>query len=223
MSKCRQCGVEIKDKTQVCPLCKCVLEQEADKRGENKYPNVRIRTKKWNLAVRVYLFLAIATEVLLVYLNWKYYNGTKWSIISGVGFLYVYLAARFLLINDSAGYRIKFSMLTFTGVLYLIIIDYLIGYDGWSVNYVLPADLLFIDVAIVVIMLINKRNWQSYMMFQLIMIFVSAVPLLLVKLGIVTKTFISGFAFAVSVLLFLGTLIIGDKRARAELKRRFHI
>ena len=55
------------------------------------------------------------------------------------------------------------------------------------------------------------------------MIFLSAIPLLLMWLDIVTETFISGLAFAVSVLLFLGTLIIGDRRARSELKRRFHV
>ncbi len=72
-------------------------------------------------------------------------------------------------------------------------------------------------------MFINRRNWQSYIMLEIGMIFLSAVPLLLRWLNIVTETFISGFAFAVSVFLFLGTLIIGDRRARSELKRRFHV
>ena len=72
-------------------------------------------------------------------------------------------------------------------------------------------------------MFVNRRNWQSYLMLEICMIFLSAVPLLLIRLGIVTETFISGFAFTVSVLLFLGTLIIGDRRARSELRRRFHV
>ena len=55
------------------------------------------------------------------------------------------------------------------------------------------------------------------------MIFLSMLPLVLIWMDIVTESFISWFAFAVSVLLFLGTLIIGDRRARSELKRRFHV
>ncbi len=105
----------------------------------------------------------------------------------------------------------------------MILIDYVIGYHGWSVNFVLPGGLLFVDVAILFVMFLNRRNWQSYIMLEISMIFLSMLPLVLIWMDIVTESFISWFAFAVSVLLFLGTLIIGDRRARSELKRRFHV
>lgn len=221
MSRCRQCKIEILDQTQICPLCKCVLEQNENVR--NAYPDIRFRTKKMNLAVRIFLFLAIITEVLLVYLNRKYYAGIWWSAICGAGLFYLYFIARFAVLNDNAGYRAKLFMLTFFGLLYVILIDFVIGYHGWSVNFVLPSALLFMDAAIIVLMIINRRNWQSYMIFELMMILLSAVPLVLTRFGIITETFISGLAFAISVFLFLGTLIIGDRRARIELKRRFHV
>lgn len=221
MSKCKQCNVEILDRTQVCPLCKCVIEQDAT--TEHAYPDIRLRVRKLNTVVHIYLFLAILAEVLFVYLNYRFYQGVWWSVISGAGFAYLYFVARFAVLNDSAGYRSKFLTLTFFGILYVILIDFVIGYHGWSVNFVLPGGLVFVDVVILVLMFINSRNWQSYIMMELFMIFLSAVPLLLIWLDIVTETFISGAAFAVSVLLFLGTLIIGDRRARSELKRRFHV
>ena len=221
MSKCKQCNVEILDRTQVCPLCKCVIEQ--DDAAEHAYPDIRLRVRKLNTVVHIYLFLAILAEVLFVYLNYRFYQGVWWSVISGAGFAYLYFVARFAVLNDSAGYRSKFLTLTFFGILYVILIDFVIGYHGWSVNFVLPGGLVFGDVGILVLMFINSRNWQSYIMMELFMIFLSAVPLLLIWLDIVTETFISGAAFAVSVLLFLGTLIIGDRRARSELKRRFHV
>lgn len=221
MGKCKQCKIEIKDNTQICPLCKCVTEQ--DQSSENGYPDIRFRARKLYLVVRILLFAAILAQVLLVYLNYKYFAGIYWSVITGAGFSYLYFVARFAILNDNAGYRSKFLTLTFLGILYVILIDYVVGYHGWSVNFVLPGGLLFVDLFIVVLMFVNRRNWQSYLMLELGMIFLSAVPLLLIWLGIVTETFISGFAFTVSVLLFLGTLIIGDRRARSELKRRFHI
>ena len=221
MSKCRQCNVEIHDHAQICPLCKCVVEQTGV--SENIYPDIRFIARKLNLAVRIFLFLAIIMEVLLVYLNVRYYDGIWWSVITGAGFAYLYFVAMFVILNDSAGYRSKFLTLTFLGILYVILIDYIIGYHGWSVNFVLPGGLLFVDLFILILMFVNRRNWQSYIMLEISMIFLSAVPLILVWFGIVTETFISGFAFAVSVLLFVGTLIIGDRRARSELKRRFHV
>ena len=202
-------------------MCKCVLEQEGI--PENAYPNIRFRTRKLNLVVRIFLFLAIIMEVLFIYLNYKYFDGIYWSVITGAGFSYLYFVARFAILNDNAGYRSKFLALTFLGILYVILIDYVIGYHGWSVNFVLPGGLLLVDLFILALMFVNRRNWQSYIMLEISNIFLSAVPLLLIWLGIVTETFISGFAFAVSVLLFLGTVIIGDRRARSELKRRFHV
>ncbi len=221
MSRCRQCNVKILDDTQICPLCKCVVEQEEEM--ENAYPDIRLRARKLNLAVRIFLFAAILMEALFIYLDWKYDNGIRWSVITGAGFAYLYFVAKFAVLNDNAGYRSKFLALTFLGVLYVILIDFVIGYHGWSVNFVLPGGLLLVDAFILALMFINRRNWQSYIMLEIGMIFLSAVPLLLRWLNIVTETFISGFAFAVSVFLFLGTLIIGDRRARSELKRRFHV
>ncbi len=221
MSKCRQCNVILHDNTQICPLCKCVTEQYGP--SENLYPDIRIIARKRNLVVRIFLFLSILLEVLFVYLNLKWNSEIWWSAITGAGFAYLYFVARFVVLNDNAGYRSKFLTLTFFGILYVILIDYIIGYHGWSVNFVLPGGLLLVDLFILVLMFVNRRNWQSYLMLEICMIFLSAVPLLLIRLGIVTETFISGFAFTVSVLLFLGTLIIGDRRARSELRRRFHV
>lgn len=221
MGRCRQCNVEILDDTQICPLCKCVVEQE--EQMENAYPDIRFRVRKLNLAVRIFLFAAILIEVLFVYLNYKYFNGIWWSVITGAGFAYLYFIARFAVLNDNAGYRSKFLLLTFAGIIYVILIDHVIGYHGWSVNFVLPGGLLFVDVAILFVMFLNRRNWQSYIILEISMIFLSMLPLVLIWMNIVTESFISWLAFAVSVLLFLGTLIIGDRRARNELKRRFHV
>lgn len=221
MGRCRQCNIEILDETQICPLCKCVVEK--DRKGANAYPDIRLRTRKLNLAVRIFLFASILAEVMLVYMNWRYFSGTWWCVITGAGFAYVYMMAKFAVLNDNAGYRSKFLALTFAGILYIILIDVVIGYNGWSVNFVLPGGLLFVDAFILIIMFLNRRNWQSYIMLELFMILLSALPLLLIGLGIITETFVSGLAFSASVLLFLGTLIIGDGRARSELKRRFHV
>lgn len=221
MSRCRKCNVEIKDHTQVCPLCHCVLEEAETE--ENTYPDIRFMTRKLNFAMRIFLYLEILLEVLFIYLEWAGKIAFGSSIISGTGMLYLYMACRFVFLNNNAGYRSKFLGLTFGGIGYVILIDYVVGYQGWSVNYVLPAGMIFVDVAILFVMLINRRNWQSYLILQLAMIFISGCLILLWFAGIVTKPFLSGLAFVIAVLLFVGTMIIGDRRARLELKRRFHV
>jgi hypothetical protein len=105
----------------------------------------------------------------------------------------------------------------------LLGIDYLTGYRGWSLDYVVPAGILVLDATLLILTLANRRNWQSYMMPQLFTILLALIPVLLRRLGVIHSRYMVWIALMASVLLFAGTLILGDQRARTELKRRFHI
>ncbi len=60
-------------------------------------------------------------------------------------------------------------------------------------------------------------------MVQIFMVLCSVVAIILSLVQIITDSMLSVVALNVSVILLLGTLIIGGRRARVELKRRFHI
>ena len=220
MSKCRQCNIEILDETERCPLCHSVLEQTVE--VENMYPNVRLMTRKLMLISRIYLFCAIIAEVILVYINKVTESKTWWSLIVGLIFLYVYMLIRYAILGKS-GYRSKVVVLTTIAILIAVASDFLSGYRGWSVNYALPSGILLVDAGILILMFCNRRNWQSYIMWQIFMILCSIIPLVFSLVGIATSPLLGLITFAASVFLFLGTVIIGDRKARTELKRRFHI
>lgn len=220
MSRCKQCNVEILDETERCPLCHSVLEKTVE--VENMYPNVRTMTRRLALLSRIYLFVAILVEALLIYLNVLSDSEMFWSAIPGLAMLYGYLVLRYAILGKS-GYKGKTIVLTLIAILMVVAIDFVVGYRGWSVNYALPSAILLVDAGILVLMCINRRNWQSYMMWQIFMILCSVVPLVLYAVGIVTAPLLALLAFAFSTALFLGTLIIGDRRARTELRRRFHV
>ena len=220
MSRCKQCNVEILDETERCPLCHSVLEKTVE--VENMYPNVRTMTRRLALLSRIYLFVAILVEALLIYLNVLSDSEMFWSAIPGLAMLYGYLVLRYAILGKS-GYKGKTIVLTLIAILMVVAIDFVVGYRGWSVNYALPSAILLVDVGILILMCINRRNWQSHMMWQIFMILCSVVPLVLYAVGIVTAPLLALLAFAFSTALFLGTLIIGDRRARTELRRRFHV
>ena len=220
MSRCKQCNVEILDETERCPLCHSVLEKTVE--VENMYPNVRTMTRRLALLSRIYLFVAILVEALLIYLNVLSDSEMFWSAIPGLAMLYGDLVLRYAILGKS-GYKGKIIVLTLIAILMVVAIDFVVGYRGWSVNYALPSAILLVDAGILILMCINRRNWQSYMMWQIFMILCSVVPLVLYAVGIVTAPILALLAFAFSAALFLGTLIIGDRRARTELRRRFHV
>lgn len=220
MSKCKQCNIEVLDVTERCPLCHSVLEHTVE--VENMYPNVRLMTRKLMFISHIYLFGAILLEALLLYVNVAGDSQTWWSVITGLAFFYGYMLLRYAILGKS-GYISKTIVLTLIGVLSVVAADFVVGYQGWSVNYALPTAILLSDAGILMLMVFNRRNWQSYMMWQIFMVLCSIVPLVFCQVGIVTVKLLARITFGCSAALFLGTLIIGDRRARTELKRRFHI
>lgn len=220
MSRCIQCNIEVLDEAQHCPLCQSALEHTIE--VENMYPDIRMRTRKLVMISRIYLFLIIVAEIVLVNVSLFFDWSSIVYLINGMVFFYGYMVIRYAILGKS-GYIAKTVVLTALALAMLVAADFVVGYNGWSVNYVLPAGILLMDAAIATLMIINRKNWQSYMMLEIFMVLCGGVMLLLYLFDIVTSPIMSAVAFNVSVILFLGTVIIGGRRARVELKRRFHI
>ena len=220
MSKCLNCKIEVLDETERCPLCQSILQQT--EALENMYPDVRRKLRWLNLFSRIYLFLSIILEAVLFGINFTTFNGIWWSIITGLVLLYGYVVLRYAILGKS-GNQSKAILLILIFILSAFAIDLVTGYRGWSLEYVLPAGILLIDVLILACMFyFNRRNWQSYILWQICMVLCSICPLALYLAGMNANFYMTVLPMAVSVTLFLGTMILGDRRARTELKRRFH-
>ena len=113
-------------------------------------------------------------------------------------------------------------MLTALAICVAILVDFTIGYSGWSLDYVLPSGIVLADTVLVICMICNRRNWQSYIMWQLFMILCSFIPTLLYLAELEHNPYLAFLPLIFSAAIFLGTLIIGDRRAYMELYRRFH-
>ncbi len=220
MSRCRNCNVEILDETEFCPLCHSVLEQTEEL--ENMYPDARHKTQKLLFASRLYLFCSIVLEFVLLMIDFNSETQVHWSLLVGLGLLYVYTVLRYAVIGKS-GYRAKTIVLVLLAVLGTIAADFVTGYRGWSVDYVASGGILLMDATIIALMIVNRRNWQSYMMWQLSTIALAFIPAALYLAGIENNIYMAFLPLVTSVFLFLGTLMIGGRRASQELYRRFHI
>ena len=220
MAECKTCRIEILDETEICPLCKSILVQTDEL--ENMYPDARVHMRKLLRLSRIYLFCAIVVEGLLVAVDMNTPSPFQWSILTGFGLAVVYITLRYAILGRS-GHQTKIILMSVLAVLIAVGVDWVIGFDGWSLRYVLPGGIVAVDMGIVLAMIINRRNWQSYIMCQLVTILCSLIPALLTLTELVNGILIPFTPLAVSVLLFLGTMIIGERRAWLELKRRFHI
>ena len=224
MNKCSRCGVIVNDDTEVCPLCKGVLTSDGGpcKEPINVYPNILRKDRTWNLILRILLALWVIGTIVLVFINYKIPHRYWWSVVASGSYFYGLLVLR-ILTNRRAGYLRRIFTITFGAMLLNVLIDYCTGNRGWALNFILPASLFVINFALIMLMIINHRNWQSYMILQIFSIVIGCIPLWFIHIGWVTHPLVSEIAFLSSVVLFLGTLIVGGSAARSELKRRFYI
>ncbi|MCD8365311.1 MAG: DUF6320 domain-containing protein [Clostridiales bacterium] len=224
MSMCRNCGVQLRDPVPVCPLCKCIVEQEEGEEMSQIYPYLYAERgiKKMQLALNIYLFAAIAAEVILCAIHFMIGGPLGLLILIAAFLVYGFITLK-VSIQMHTGYRLKMILQTLLGVAVLLVIDLETGFGGWSLNYVLPAAYILVDITIIVLMLVNNRNWQSYIPLQILDIVFCVIPFVLYHFYLVTNLIVPLIAIVIAGLTFAGTLIVGGKRARSELYRRFHV
>ena len=218
--KCNHCGVYILDQTDRCPLCNAVLEGDAT--GRQTYPNIVEKLRKISIALRILMTVWIIAMAVLGIITYYVPGMLQKTLTVGVISYYV-LFMIWLMSKPNFGYMKRIYAAIIVGVVVVISLDWILGYRGWSLDYVLPAGLILLDVALIILRLINRKNWQSYMVHQLTVIFLGIIPALFIYFGWIRHTYVAVAAIALSLLLFLSTLIMGGREAQTELKRRFHV
>lgn len=225
MKYCKQCKVNIANPTNVCPLCQSVLENASDKKGESEgmYPMISLQRKGYKLMLQIFAFLCLVSMVVLAVANYFTYNGLMWSLICDAALVYLLITLRYTLFNGHEGHTMKILIQVIAIILLTILIDCIVGYQGWSVAYAIPVIILAADILILILMIVNLQTWHSYILLQMGMSFLSALLGIYVLFAGVEHAMLSGIAIGVSFAIFLGTVFIGDAMARNEIKRRFHV
>lgn len=232
MNKCVKCKIDVLDDAVMCPLCHRVLEQEGNENkevdGANHgsrsviYPDVEPAMRKLRMAIRIAVFASVLVEGIALLLNYLIDFDVKWSLVIGAALAYGCFTLIYSAEKKKSLQR-KIVMQTILGLVLIVLIDVFLGFYGWSLTFGLPSAILLVDIGIFVLMLADSAYWQNYIIAQ-IWIFVfsvlCAIPIFIGKVGFPLLGIISVVA---SAIFLAGTIVIGDKQAENEIKRRFHI
>ncbi|MFA9377632.1 MAG: DUF6320 domain-containing protein [Lachnotalea sp.] len=222
MKRCNNCNVEIIEEISVCPLCQHGLETISQEKKRAMYPNIEFDNHKFILIIRLFIFISIILSFGLVTINIATYSGVWWSLIAIGAIVYFWITVRYSIQNNT-NYAAKILVQTIAGMGFSLLIDIVIGYQGWSINYVIPAIILIAYVAVVILMIVNFMNWQSYILFQITLVTFSIILMGLYLLHIITEPILSFVTVGITLVILVGTIVFGDKKAKTELIRRFHI
>lgn len=220
MKMCKKCGVNIADNTVVCPLCNMVLT--GDDKCETSYPNIHQKMRFLKKLIQIVCYVLVVVQIFLVVMNYYYYNGVRWSLITGGAVIYLIITLIYTF-NRRDGHIKKIFVQTIAAILLLFVIDYAAGANGWSLRYGVPGVILLVDVIIYVCMLVNFYSWQSYILMQIFTLILSVIYMVLYLINIVKSPVLPWISFGASAVLFSATVFFGGKKAKSELKRRFYI
>ena len=153
----------------------CWMEKKEE---GHTYPDVVSGVRKTTVLYPIFSFAFIVIASVCIALNVWLTPTLRWGEIVACSLAYL-LWLGYIILKDNAGYRIRILSGVAGAVLLIILIDTFLGFSGWSVSYVLPAAIILLDLALAILMLINRRNWQSYLILQVAMVLVGIVPLVL--------------------------------------------
>ncbi len=221
MRTCARCKINVTDPSSVCPLCKSVLIDFDGAETQYAYPPAEIDIKKYHFMKRLLIFLSVAAGAASLVINFLLYDGFLWSLITLAGILYLWAVISHSVANH-INIASKILVQSFLGSLFIVLIDYLVGYRGWSVNYVIPSIFSAADVAVIIVILINRMDWRNYLLYQFVIALLGFVPLVLYLINISSNPVFVIICTALSALSLLGTGVFGDKTVKSELRRRLH-
>lgn len=189
---------------------------------KGNYPVIEYDRQKWKKMVYLFYGVLAVMAVVMGLVNIATYDHLWWCGIAIPGIAYAGLTMRYsILRHANLG---KSIMIETIGMQVLLVIaDRVLGYEGWSVNYAIPATILFADAAVVFLILVNRLNWQSYFMYQIAITIFSFIPLILWAAGLVTRPLMAVITVVLTMFILVMTIILGDRGVKNELIRRFHL
>lgn len=188
----------------------------------NAYPDLSGAAARYNVAMRIAVFISTLGIALSVLINLLVPTGVWWCLIVVAAVIYAWLTIPPLL-RRGANYGWRIVLQAFFTCLLVVALDYITGYNrGWSLSYVVPALLCAGIVAIWLMIVFNRTNWAQYTLFQVIMGVFALVPLLLYFLGYATNLVMVLLAASLGIASILVTVVFADRSVKSEFKRRFH-
>lgn len=174
---------------------------------------------KW---ITGYLGATVVLQGLLMLINFMNYQGVPWSLVSGGVAVYLWITMRFAIHhNTNPAAKIMWQTLGIQGL--CLLVDWISGYKGWSLNYAAPSFLILANGLNLILTMVNRVNWQSYLLFQMEYVALALVLLVLLLVGAITRPLWTLLALAAAVVILAASVLLGKKKARIELQRRFHI
>lgn len=219
MRYCTKCKMKVENELKRCPLCGEILDK-VEIEVVRDYP--KRFAKKRRIPIRkliVFMAMVIVSYSFIIGIfqdcNWN------WIFIIICSTIYFSIS---VIIGLRAKKNIGPNILTHVlgGTVFSIILDYLLGYQGWALNLVFPLALMTGTSVFSLLIILRPRLFADFASYQLLMGGIGLFLLLLVYFDLISFPYVAVVAGYYSLITCLGMFVFADRKLIHEIKKKFH-
>lgn len=219
MKYCSKCQMKVQNQLNNCPLCGQSLES-VEFEIERDYPEQFAKKRRFSIRKSI-IFLA------MVIISFSFISGIfqdfqwNWVFIITAATLYLTISA---ILGSRVKRNIGPNILTqVIGISALsIIIDYFLGYSGWSLDIIFPLGLMAGTTIITVMILLNSKRFTDLVIYQLMFGLMGIVILAMIYFQVILFRQIAIIGSYYTIITCVGLFFFADRQMIHELKKKFH-
>lgn len=176
----------------------------------------------WQQALNLSQWLIVGSSLLLNMLTWQI-HAFWWSAIVFSGCLYLKKVIEVIFLHGTyrhAGQTLWKNFIFLS--VFILSLDYFLGYQGWTLNYLLPIISVSTVLILVLWSLIKGTVFRQEFGYLLCLITANLSLLWLFIAGKLPIFWPSGLSILTAALILLVLVLFTGTKLKSELARRFH-
>ena len=219
MKYCVKCKVRIRSDMMICPLCQRRLSGNGD---ESIYPKITSVFSQFQTFFNRMMFITAAAAIFSVAINFLVPSKRLWSlyVILGLASFWIFLM---LVIKKRENVAKQITSQVMFTTIGCVVWDLIIGWRGWSLNYIFPTVCVIAVCAMFILAKVMKLDASDYVVCIIANAFFGILPMVLYFFKLISVIYPSILGSALSLLALVSIIIFQREIIRLELAKRFHL
>ncbi len=222
---CLQCNVRIRGDKIRCPLCGNSLPHAGEilklEHPRDVFPYIEAEFKS-HLAVRILVFISLVTVILSFAIAQFFESEINWPLLILLGIGSMWLIASNVLRKRRSLAKVITWQVTLLSLLALLW-DFVIGWQGWSLDFAIPILCIAATAAMFVIAQVRHLDAQDYIVYLSLTALFGLFPMLFLLFSWVNIIIPSILSVVISSIMLAAILIFQWEAIMSELSKRLHI
>lgn len=185
------------------------------------YPQ-KINAKSTDLIIKIAIVISVIVGFSLVLINRIFTPNILWAGYCNAGIIYIWITVLYS-INKNVNIANHLFIQMIAISLLCVYIDYKMGFSAWSINIAIPIIIMICNISMLIISIVCHTKYINYVIYQLMIIICSTIPLFLIYEHLVNNKTLSIIATSISGFNLLLSFIFHYKDIKYEIIRKFHI